>query len=140
MKALGNFLQDIYLSIFVLFLKISFGQWPEKSAANAHTGVIGLAIVNGLLALIAFFWIQIETGQRIRLQRWIIAVVLTLPFIYNYYFLIIRRQGYLFEMRFNSFSKEKRIVLLSVAVTAILVIAAALYFVGISYRRVFLMR
>jgi hypothetical protein len=138
LRCIGGALKEAYLSLFILFFKMSFGQWPAKSKANAHTGVLGIAIVENFLLLSVFLGLQIETEKRIELQRWAIGVGLTLPIILNYYFLIIRRHGIIFEKKFNTFDKGKRMTLLSVAVAIILTIAAIMIFVGITYRRMFL--
>jgi hypothetical protein len=111
--------------------------WPASYHADAHTGFMGVAMVENFLLLGIFFGFQIETGQRIELPHWVVGIVLAVPFILNYYFLVVRRHGILFEKEFGTFDKAKRITLLSVAVAIILVIVVMLFFVGITYRHIF---
>jgi hypothetical protein len=130
-------LKEAYLSVFVLFFRKTYG-WSSAPASKALSGVLGVALVENFLLLGIFFGFQIETGRRIELPRWVVGIVLTVPLILNYYFLGVRRHGILFEKEFDTFDKVKRITLLSVAVAIMLAIVVMLFFIGITYRHIFL--
>jgi hypothetical protein len=119
-------LKEIYLSVYVLFFRIGGGQWPSHVNADAHKGVAGVAVVEGILLITLVDWIQSIAGN-FGIGRWVPGIVGVVIYAINYYFLVIQGNGVAFEKQFGSLPKSKRLTLRLVAV-GIFVATLALYF------------
>lgn len=112
-----RFIKELYLSIFVLAFRLGAGQWPKEFNADAHKGVVVVALVQQMLGL-AIVW-SVPAIDVFSSKLAVGAFYFILLFI-NYYVLIVRGSGVKFEKEFDHFPKWKRIALLSEAAIAIL--------------------
>jgi hypothetical protein len=119
-------LNEIYLSVYVLFFRIGAGQWPSHVNADAHKGVAGVAVVEIILLITLLDWIQSLSGH-FGINRWVPGIAAVVIYAINYYFLVIRGNGVAFEKQFGSFRKSKRLTL-RLAAIGISVVTLALYF------------
>ncbi len=131
-------LKDLYFSIFVVFYKYSADHWSADM--NAMKGVTGISIFQALLAFCVSTWVEIFTGQRFKLDSWLIWMFIIPLWLTNYYYLVTRGSGVEFEKRFASFERVKRNTLYALAVGFLLVTTGVLIFSTVVYRQAFHIR
>jgi hypothetical protein len=124
---------DIYLSIFVLFFRVS--RW--RTSSKASSAVVGVAVVDYVLALSLVIWAAIMTGHPLKLSPWVVGIIFLIFCSANYRFLVIRSHGVAFEKQFCGFQKSKQTTLLSVAAGILLATVAIFSFSIQAYHRTF---
>lgn len=128
---------ELYLSVFVLFYRIAAGLWPKAFNADAHKGVAGLTMVEGLFALSIYSWLEIAMRRRFEVNPLLIGAALALIYFCNNHFLVGRGIGIKFENRFSEFPRIKRIVLRLGALGVVLIAATAFYLSMAMHQKVF---
>jgi hypothetical protein len=126
----------LYLSIFVLFYRLSA---HDSIGGTAFNSVAGITAVQGVLGLNVLLWAEIISGRRGFIEGYILLLLLVWVALYfiNSHLLLDRGSGLYFEYEFRSFSKRKRMALLWGA-TAIVFATTVLFYVSITtYHRVF---
>lgn len=126
-------LREVYLSVFVLFYRYFAGQW--SATMNAHKGVAGVSIVQGVIVITLENWIGAFTGRRLELDRWVLWIVIVLIYAANYYFLVIGGTGVAFEKQFGTFPKSKQITLRLAAIGIFLATGIIFFFSAAAYHR-----
>jgi len=116
-------LKEMYLSIFVLFFRIS--RW--RGSMKARTAAGGLTIVEGLLAISLSAWVAAATHQLVEVNRWIIGAAFVVLYLLNDHFLVDQGRGIAFVEQFRSFPAGKRTVLYLAAAGVVLMTGIALY-------------
>lgn len=126
-------LKEIYLSLFVLFFRIS--RW--KGRMKVSTASIGVSAVAAFLAFSVYMWISVMSQHQIVTNRWIVGGVGAAIFVVNDYFLSIRGHGIAFEKQFRHFGKSKRIVLYLAAIGIVAATGIAFYLSVADYHQAF---
>ena len=127
-------LKELYLSIFLLFFRIS--RWEGRMKASSAS--LGVSVVLIVLALTLWALIQMVIEQNIELNRWMVVPFLILLIaVPSDYYLVIRSHGIAFEKQFRNFSRSKQIGLYLAAITAIVVTGIAFYFTIANYHQTF---
>jgi hypothetical protein len=126
-------LKELYLSIFVLFFRIS--RW--RGSMKARTAAAGLTIVEGLLAVSLSTWVAAATHQLVEVNRWIIGGAFVVLYLLNDQFLVDQGRGVAFEKQFSSFPAAKRTVLYLAAIGIVLATGIALYLSVVDYHQTF---
>ena len=104
--------------------------------ADVHKGVAGVLVLEAMLLMSTFLWVQIILGQQLQLNPLLLVMGSFALYAFNYY-LIYRSNGIAFEKQFSHLKKERRTVLLSRAVLVSLVAIGALWFSIVRFRSVF---
>src|SRR6201985_1987045 len=126
-------LKEAYLSLFVLFFQIS--RW--KGRMKACSASICVSVIEGLLVLTLWGWIQTATHHYVELSSWSVvaaAIAIGGP---TDYFLVVRNHGVAFEKQFRSFGKSKRIAMYLAAIGVIIVTGIAFYLSVAAYHQAF---
>ncbi len=126
-------LKELYLSIFVLFYRLS--GWDGRMKAS--TASICVSVVEGVLALTIWSWMQIAIHQYIELNHWLVMIFFFLIAGPGDYFLVVRGHGIAFEKQFYSFSKRKRIALYVSAIGIVVMTGIAFYLSVADYHLTF---
>lgn len=126
-------LKALYLSLFVLFFRIS--RW--KGRIKSSTASMCVATVDGIVAVTLWAWIQTATHQYVELNRWIFGGAFAALFVVNHFFLVVRGYGVEFEKEFRSFSKGKRIALYLAAVSVVMVAGITFFIIIEDYHQAF---
>lgn len=126
-------LKEIYLSLFLLFYRLSL--W--KGRMKARVASICVGILEFMLVFTIWLWIQIATHEYIQLDRWIVVASIFLIAGPGEYLLVVRGHGIAFEKQFHSFSKSKRIALYLAAIGVVLATGIAFYLTVIGYHQTF---
>jgi cytochrome c biogenesis factor len=126
-------LKELYLSIFVMFYRMS--RW--RGSMKARTAASGLTIVEGFFATGIGLWVAAPKHQFIRTSGWIVAFALVLLYLLNDYLLVDQGRGIAFEQEFRGFPLVKRTLLYVVAVGIALSSVAVIFVSIISYRDAF---
>jgi hypothetical protein len=129
-------IKELYNSIFVLFFRLGAGQWPKEMNADVHKGVAGVSVLEIMLLMSAFSWIQIFLGQQLQLNPLLLGTAVFALYTFNYYLLHLSG-GIAFEKQFSHLKKERRIALLSWAVVVILMAIVILSFSVVRFRSAF---
>jgi Ni/Fe-hydrogenase subunit HybB-like protein len=114
---------DVYLSIFVIFFRLSRWKGRMKSAS----ATIGVSVMLGMLFVAVWAGAQIALHQHVILNQWLAFGILTVTFALNHYVLITREAGPEFELRFRKFTKKKQMGLQVAAVLIVVAIVTALF-------------
>ena len=104
---------ELYLSIFVLFFRLSSSRWSQEM--NAYKAVAGTSWVHLLLLFILAEGVQMLSSRRFFSGPWEVLIGSLAIFAVNYYDLIVRGRGTAFERDFAAFSRRKRWALLGFA-------------------------
>jgi hypothetical protein len=126
-------LKEIYLSVFVLFFRIS--RW--RGSMKARTAALGLTVVEGFLAMSFGTWIASAVHQNIEVNRWIIGIAFVVLYSLNDYFLVDQGRGVAFEKQFRNFPSAKRTVLYLAAISIVLATGIVLYLSVVDYHQTF---
>lgn len=116
-------LKASYLSVFVLFFRMS--GWD--GSMKARTAVMCLTVVDFILVLTIWAWLQTTFQFHIEVARWIIGGAALATYFVNDYLLVDRNVGVIFEKEFRHFHTRKQIALLLVAGGAVAAIGVAFY-------------
>jgi len=101
--------KEIYFTAFRNFYKAAGADWP--SAVNEWKGVVGLALIESSFLMGMGLWVNILLGKFIFLSqpKWVIVAGFTILCLWNYYILIARGHGLIFESNFAKLQKAKRV-------------------------------
>jgi len=124
---------DVYLSLFVLFYRIS--RW--KGRLKASSASLGMMIVEILLAGAIWMWIQMATGRYIELNPWAVIACAVLILAPSDYFLVVRGHGPAFERQFRQLARSKQIALYVVAMSVAVATLVAFFLTIPAYHQVF---
>jgi hypothetical protein len=96
-----------YLSLFVLFYRVSAKQW--SAGVNAFKGVLGTIAVQVMIIVSLAGLISVMIGSPLQSgsMRWLSALSVPL-WLVNQHFLVSRRIGVKFEERSRTFDKSER--------------------------------
>jgi hypothetical protein len=128
--------KELYLSVFVLLFRIS--RW--KGEFRAYSAALGVAVVEGILVLTFWAWIQTATKHYIEVNKWALIIAIFVIVSPTNYFLVLRGHGLAFERRFDDFSERKQAALYIAAVCIVVGVGIAFYLSVDSYHRAFLSR
>jgi hypothetical protein len=129
-----RFLKEIYLTSFTILFRLGGGEWPHE--INAWKGVVGIALIQGIVLLAIEGWLEIFTGSRFLPhipKLAVVAAFLILSFC-NYYGLVLCRHGVVFEQEFDKFARSKKILLLTICVEIILVAITFFIYSAVRHR------
>jgi hypothetical protein len=124
---------EVYLSIFVLFFRLS--RW--KGRMKSGTASMAVSVFLGMLIATIWAEAQIAFHQHINLNRWLAAGALASVFALNDYVLVAREVGTEFAQRFQRFATGKQIRLYVVAILIVIGSTAALFASISDYRHTF---
>src|ERR1041385_3294162 len=105
-------LRELYLSIFVLFFRIS--RWRGDMKARAAAGL--LSIIEGSLVASLVMWSEVGMGQHVPMKRWVGGIGFVILYLLNDHFLVDRGRGTAFEQQFRSFRATKQTILYVAAI------------------------
>lgn len=127
-------LKEVYLSIFVLFYRIS--RW--KGRMKASSASFSVSVVEIFLALTMWLWIQLVADRYIELNRWVAAIAVSILIVGSSdYFLYKRGHGIAFERQFLHFSRSKQIALYAAAISIVVVTGVAFFLTVSAYHQAF---
>jgi hypothetical protein len=124
-------LEELYLTFFVLFFRIS--RW--KGRVKAGTAASGVAIVMWVIVLSVWACVQTVTHNDNIPSRWIVGGAAFLSAIANDYYLVTLGRGVAFEKHFRDFHALKRTVLYLAAISIVVVAGTAFYLSTAAYHR-----
>jgi hypothetical protein len=124
-------LTEIYLSIFVLFFRIT--RWEGRLKAAAASLFVSLVAFLAILTLWTF--LQLVNHQYVVASRWVFGGCGVAVVIVNACFLEIR--GVTFERQFRHFSRKKQLALYLVAIALVAGTFAAFFFAVSFYHEAF---
>jgi len=133
-------LKELYLSIFVLFFWLGVDEKPfSKSSRNALRGAVGISLIEMFLSFSAISWIEIATGRRDILDKyiWLFAIACMALYFTNLHFLATRGSGLAFAKHFKHFPKIKRVLLLSAAAVIFLTSAIVMFLSITAFQKAF---
>jgi hypothetical protein len=128
-RSVADRLKELYLTLFVLFFRIS--RW--KGRVKAGTAASGVAIVMWVIFLSVWACVQTVTHNDNIPSRWIVGGAAFLSAIANDYYLVTLGRGVAFEKHFRDFHALKRTVLYLAAISIIVVAGTAFYFSTAAY-------
>jgi hypothetical protein len=128
-----HLLKELYLSVFLLFFRITL--W--KGRMKASMAAICVSVVEGLLALTLWTWVQTITHLDFEPSRWIILFFFLLIAGPGDYFLVVRGHGEAFDKQFQHFGKSKRIALYVAATCVVALTGIAFYLSATAFHRAF---
>lgn len=123
--------KEVYLSIFVLFYRLS--RWTADM--KAYSAVACLSIVELLLAASFGMLVQIISGYRHGWNRWVVGAFCLGLFLVNSHFLVNRGNGIAFEREFSRYPRGKRMALLLAAGGIAVASGVALFLSGERYHK-----
>jgi hypothetical protein len=132
-----QFLKRAYLSVFVLGYRINRGAWPPAFNADAHKGVALVSIVELLLAVVIFQWVEMANRVQSRPPKVVIWIVSISIFAATYYWLVSKKVGTNFERDFDQLEKVTRVGLYLSALAIVGATIALFVCSTFSFRHVF---
>jgi uncharacterized membrane protein YbjE (DUF340 family) len=129
-RSIMRTLSEMYLSIFVLFFRITLWEGRMKS----YTASILASMVPLFIAFTFWMSIELATGHELDLNRWVLVPIAAIFAIYGPSW---ERRGIEFEKHFCGFSRNKRIALQLAAAGIVVVTLISFFMVGTEYRSMF---
>lgn len=126
-------LKEIYLSIFVLFYRIS--RWDGRMKAGAAS--LFVSGVTLLLVLALWAGLQIASHQHISLNRWVVGGGSAAIAMLNDYFLVVQGCGATFDKQFRHFGKRKQVTLSVIAIGSVVMTVIAFFLLVANYHQAF---
>ena len=126
-------IKEIYLTAFVIFLKIGgWGPQTNASAAVALLSLLELSFVSGIAC-----WIDVNEKIKILTssRKPLVVVAYFVLCAVNYYPIIIRGYGMIFDQEFQHFKKSKKTALVAGSLLVVLSIIAFFLYAGMAHRR-----
>jgi hypothetical protein len=111
---------DIYLSVFVLFFRIGRNSWSYTS--NAAKAVAGITWIQLMLLVGVIAWLYYFTGVKLLLAipRPVFYISFGIITLVNYYTLVTRQVGTLFESEFSNFAYRRRSLLIATSIAVVI--------------------
>jgi len=129
-----RFLKEIYFTSFTILFRLGGGEWPRK--VNAWKGVVGIALIEGLILLSLEGWFEILAGSQFlpHLPKWMVVTVFLILSFANYYGLVLCQHGIVFEQEFDKFNRAKKMLLLTICVAIMLAVGAFFIYSAVRHR------
>jgi hypothetical protein len=130
-RSIMRMLSEVYLSIFVLFFRIS--RWGGRM--KSYTASILASMVPLFIAFTFWMSIELAAGHELDLNGWVL--VIPVAAIFAIYGPSWERRGIEFEKQFRGFSRNKQITLYLAAAGIVVVTLITFFMVGTEYRATF---
>lgn len=115
-----NWIKEVYLSVFVLFFRIGRNSWSYTN--NAAKAVAGITWIQLMLLVGVIAWLYYFTGIRLLLAipRPVFYLSFGIITLVNYYTLVTRQVGTLFESEFSNFEYRRRSLLIAASIAVVI--------------------
>ena len=133
---IATVIRNIYLTMFLLLFKTTFG-WSPEFNARMNAAIITLIEFFAILGIAG--WIDVLFGTRVmaNFPKWTIFLFFLILSVPNHYVLISRGWGLMFVHEFSHFTGLKKWSLLTVSATVMVAIVAFFFYTVSVHRRIF---
>jgi len=137
LKAIFQFLNELYLTCFTLFFRVGIYRWPLHVEFSKAAALVTL--IEWFILLEIASWIDICLGTRFLLNvgKWVAVTAFLALCFPNYYVLVIRGHGVRFEREFNKLEKSRKNLLVASFIMMMLAVIAFFIYTKSTYQSFF---